>query len=97
MNKRKTVNERVSKKASINQFEKMIQTTSEDAETDNPKIEDRDPWKTRRQTYHIPEIIIDALQIQKAFEDKDISETVREALLEYIDDKYLDMAENKYR
>lgn len=97
MTKRKTVKDRIKKKDSVSEFEKMMQPTIQKEVEKASKNEEIDPWKQRRQTYYIPEILIDALQIQKAFENKDISETVREALLEHIDDKYLNMAEDKYR
>ncbi len=45
----------------------------------------------KRQTYYLTEDIIKALKLYSAFEDKDKSDTVRQALREFIPDKYFDM------
>lgn len=45
----------------------------------------------KRQTYYLSEDIIKALKLYSAFEDKDKSKTVRQALKEFIPDKYFGM------
>lgn len=47
--------------------------------------------KLKRQTYYLTEDIIKALKLYSAFEDKDKSESVRQALKEFIPDRYFDM------
>ena len=44
-----------------------------------------------RKTYHLTEDIIKAIAVMGVVEDKEKSEIVREALKNYIPDKYFDM------
>ena len=98
MSKRISVEDRL-KKDIKRPVDKLFESTTEKTEDESKKVTEntKGAWDLRRQTYYIPEIIIDALQLKKAFENKDISEIVREALIDSIDDKYLTMAEEKHR
>lgn len=89
MSKRVSVSDRLNpnKKRPV---DKLFESTEENKQTEN------NAWKLRRQTFYIPEILIDAIGLKKAFEDKDISEIVRESLIDTIEEKYIKMAEEKY-
>lgn len=93
MNKRVSVTDRLSKDVK-RPVDKLFEST-EKKEKENELKSDGENLK--RQTYYIPEILIDAIAFKKTFEDKDISQIVREALYEYVDEKYIKMAEEKYR
>lgn len=96
MSKRISVEDRL-KKDIKRPVDKLFEPTTQEVEDKEVTESTKGAWDLRRQTYYIPEIIIDALQFKKAFENKDISEIVREALIDSIDDKYLSMAEEKHR
>lgn len=98
MNKRISVTERLNKGPVKRPVDKLFEsTTTEEPEKIEKNENNKGLWELRRQTYYVPEIIIDALGFKKVFEDKDISEIVREALVSHIEDKYLRMAEHKYK
>lgn len=90
MNKRVSVSDRINK-SKKRPVDSLFESTEEKKEVK------KDAWELRRQTYYIPEILIDAIGFKKAFEDKDISEIVREALMDTIDEKYIKMAEEKHK
>ena len=94
MSNRISVSDRLKKEKEERPVDELFKSTD-----DNDKKEDKKKNKEelRRQTYYISEILIDALKFKKAFEDKDINEIVREALKEHIDEKYIKMAEDKYK
>lgn len=93
MSKRISVGERLKKETKKQDpVDELIKSTSKQI-----KEPEEDLWELKRQTYYVPKIVIDALGFKKLMEDKDISEIVREALEENIEDKYLKMAEEKYK
>lgn len=47
--------------------------------------------KTRRQTYFLTEELIRAISLKSAFEQRDKSDIVREAIKSYIEDKYFSL------
>lgn len=93
MSKRISVNDRLKKEAEKRPIDELFKPTDEKSQ----RVEEIEEEKLRRQTYYISEELIDALKFKKAFEDKDISEIVRDALEEHIDEKYIEMAKNKYK
>ncbi len=62
-------------------------------ETEELKKKEVETFK--RQTYYVNDELVDALIMYKAFEDKDISVIVREALYSYIPEEYLEKARAK--
>lgn len=93
MSKRVSVGERLKKESKkLDPVDELIKSTSNQI-----KEPEEDLWELKRQTYYIPKIVIDALGFKKLMEDKDISEIVREALEENIEERYLKMAEDKYK
>lgn len=92
MSKRVSVTDRLNKNTK-RPVDKLFESTDP---KEVEKEKNKDGWNLRRQTYHIPEILIDAIRFKKAFEDKDISEIVRDSLIETIDEKYIEMAEEKF-
>lgn len=63
--------------------------TGGDVNNKTNKHNDNEEYK--RQTYYLTPDQIKALRLCAAFEEKDKSEIVREALEKYIDKKYFDM------
>ena len=94
MSKRVSVGERLSKEIKKQDpVDELIKSTG----PKEVEISEEDLWELKRQTYYIPKILIDALGFKKIMEDKDISEIVRNALEDNIDEKYLEMAREKYK
>lgn len=97
MSNRISVNDRLKKEKEERPVDELFKPTDEKGKKESKKEIKKDKEELRRQTYYISEVLIDALKFKKAFEDKDISEIVREALEENIDEKYIKMAEKKYK
>lgn len=94
MTKRVSVEDRLSNEKKESPRDSLFQSTEQiEVKKDN----NRDSQFFKRQTYYISEELIDALTMYKAFEDKDISVIVREALYEYIPEEYLKRARDKHK
>lgn len=94
MTKRVSAADRVNKDKKESPSDSLFKST-EAPETKTEKSESTTDLK--RQTYYVTEEIVDALMMYKAFEDKDISVIVREALYEYIPEEYLKKAREKHK
>lgn len=98
MSKRISVNERLNKEKSESPRDSLFRSTTETElkeETKEKIVSDAEV--TRRQTYYLTEELINALIMYKAFEDKELSVIVREALYEYIPEEYLERAREKIK
>lgn len=91
MSKRVSVEDRLNKEAKESPRDTLFKPTDKSAS------EVKAPEAFKRQTYYVTEELTDALMMYKAFEDKDISVIVREALYAYIPEQYLEQAREKYR
>lgn len=94
MSKRVTIDERLNKDKKESPSDSLFKST-EKVEVNK---ENRDSTiNLKRQTYYVTEELVDALMMYKAFENKDISVIVREALYEYIPEEYLKKAREKHK
>lgn len=92
MNKRITVEERL-KKESKRPSDMLFKATEEK----NKVVDSSDAWELKRQTFYVPNVYADALKLQKVYENTDVSETVRKALADFLNPKYIEMAKEKYK
>lgn len=98
MSKRVSLTEKLEedKKKKESPRDSLFNSTAQvETKSEVKNISKKEPDSFKRQTYYMSEELIDALMIYKAFEDKDISVIVREALYEYIPEEYLQRAREK--
>ncbi len=92
MSKRISATDRLKKDKKESASDALFQSTEEVGVKSRNKESN---IELKRQTYYVTEELMDALMMYKAFENKDISVIVREALYEYIPEEYLERAKNK--
>ena len=100
MSKRKSLNERENKRPIDNLFvpkEDGKKDTSNKGDNVTCKQTDTEVESYVRKTHHLTQDIVDAIAIYSSFERKEKSEIVREALLNYIPEKYIKMARDMKR
>jgi hypothetical protein len=97
MGKRKSLNDRENKRPIDNLFVSKKQNTEDTSNKgDNITCKQTDKKSDLyvRKTYHITQDLVDAIAIYSSFERKDKSEIVREALRNYIPEKYIKMTKD---
>lgn len=92
MSKRVSVGDKLNSVKKESPRDELFKSTEEQEVKTESKKNSED---LRRQTYYVTEELVDALMMYKAFENKDKSVVVREALYAYIPEEYLEKARNK--
>ena len=97
MSKRMSVGDKLNETKKDSPRDAMFKPTEPTKEKEVKNSSEKDMKSLRKKTHYLTEELIEALIMYKAFEDKDISETVREALYAYLPEEYIKKARDKHK
>ncbi len=95
MSKRVSVVDKLNQAKKDSPRDEMFRSTDPSRNKASEEDSKKNMQSLTKKTHYLTEELIEALIMYKAFEDKDISETVREALYAYIPEVYIQKARDK--